>query len=151
MSFRVRPARVDDFDVIYEMAKLTGGGFTNLPPDRGTLTEKLIKSEKAFGREADEPGDDLEAVWAVPGVAPAGERAGGRPSGAVEAVRAAVEALAGVPVAAAPADVAVLLVLAERLRALAVCGLAELDASGACVAAGASSAAVSRTGTSTSA
>ena len=59
MSFRVRPARTDDFDAIYEMAKLTGGGFTNLPPDRGTLTEKLIKSEKAFGREADEPGNDL--------------------------------------------------------------------------------------------
>ena len=37
MTFRVRAARGDDFGAIYEMAKLTGGGFTNLPADRGTL------------------------------------------------------------------------------------------------------------------
>ena len=41
MSFRVRPASPADFDAIYEMAKLTGGGFTNLPPDRGALRAKL--------------------------------------------------------------------------------------------------------------
>ena len=34
MSFRVRPAGAQDFPAIYEMAKLTGGGFTNLPADR---------------------------------------------------------------------------------------------------------------------
>lgn len=59
MSFRVRPARNEDFDAIYEMAKLTGGGFTNLPPDRGTLVEKLIKSEAAFARQTDAPENDL--------------------------------------------------------------------------------------------
>ena len=59
MSFRVRPARNDDFEAIYEMAKLTGGGFTNLPPDRGTLVEKLLKSETAFSRVADAPENDL--------------------------------------------------------------------------------------------
>lgn len=59
MSFRVRPARTQDFDAIYEMAKLTGGGFTNLPPDRGTLVEKLLKSEAAFAREDDSPANDL--------------------------------------------------------------------------------------------
>jgi len=59
MSFRVRPARADDFDAIYEMAKLTGGGFTNLPPDRGTLVEKLLKSETAFGKQPDAPENDL--------------------------------------------------------------------------------------------
>ena len=59
MSFRIRPARNEDFQAIYEMAKLTGGGFTNLPPDRGALVDKLIRSEKAFGDERDEPGDDL--------------------------------------------------------------------------------------------
>ena len=32
MTFRIRPATNDDFQAIYEMAKLTGGGFTNLPP-----------------------------------------------------------------------------------------------------------------------
>jgi len=59
LSFRVRPARNDDFEAIYEMAKLTGGGFTNLPPDRGALVDKLIRSEKAFEAEASEPGDEL--------------------------------------------------------------------------------------------
>jgi arginine/ornithine N-succinyltransferase beta subunit len=29
VSYRVRPARGDDFDAIYEMALLTGGGFTH--------------------------------------------------------------------------------------------------------------------------
>jgi arginine N-succinyltransferase len=58
MTFRVRPARNDDFEAIYEMAKLTGGGFTNLPPDRGALVDKLARSADAFGREADlETGD----------------------------------------------------------------------------------------------
>ena len=50
MSFRVRPARGDDFNAIYEMAKLTGGGFTNLPPDRGTLVAKLARSDDSFAR-----------------------------------------------------------------------------------------------------
>ncbi|HEY0625607.1 MAG TPA: arginine N-succinyltransferase [Allosphingosinicella sp.] len=59
MSFRIRPARNDDFQAIYEMAKLTGGGFTNLPPDKGALVDKLIRSEHAFAKEADVQGDDL--------------------------------------------------------------------------------------------
>ena len=59
MTFRVRPAGNDDFQAIYEMAKLTGGGFTNLPPDRGALVEKLVRSEKSFATERDEPTDEL--------------------------------------------------------------------------------------------
>ncbi len=59
MSFRVRPANNDDFQAIYEMAKLTGGGFTNLPPDRGSLVDKLIRSEKGFQSEVEEPSDEL--------------------------------------------------------------------------------------------
>jgi arginine N-succinyltransferase len=55
----VRPAVNADFQAIYEMAKLTGGGFTNLPADKGTLVEKLIRSEKAFASQAEEPSDDL--------------------------------------------------------------------------------------------
>lgn len=58
MSFRVRPARAGDFDAIHEMAQLTGGGFTNLPPDKGTLVAKLSRSEAAFsGAEGDPDGD----------------------------------------------------------------------------------------------
>jgi arginine N-succinyltransferase len=59
VSFRVRPAGNDDFQAIYEMAKLTGGGFTNLPPDRGALVDKIIRSQQAFERDSTEPADDL--------------------------------------------------------------------------------------------
>jgi arginine N-succinyltransferase len=59
VSFRVRPVTSDDFQAVYEMAKLTGGGFTNLPPDRGALVEKLSRSEGAFARESDHQADDL--------------------------------------------------------------------------------------------
>jgi arginine N-succinyltransferase len=59
VSFRIRPARNDDFQALYEMAKLTGGGFTNLPADRGALVDKLIRSEKGFAAEVTEPGDEL--------------------------------------------------------------------------------------------
>lgn len=58
MSFRVRPAGPQDFEAIYEMAKLTGGGFTNLPADKGTLVEKLARSEDAFARTEDTQGND---------------------------------------------------------------------------------------------
>lgn len=59
MSFRVRPARGEDFGAIYEMAKLTGGGFTNLPADRATLVEKLALSDRSFSREGEEQAGDL--------------------------------------------------------------------------------------------
>jgi arginine N-succinyltransferase len=59
VSFRVRPVRKEDFDAVYEMAKLTGGGFTNLPPDRGVLVDKIIRSEHAFARDSGGPSDDL--------------------------------------------------------------------------------------------
>jgi arginine N-succinyltransferase len=59
VSFRVRPAGNDDFQAIYEMAKLTGGGFTNLPPDRGALVDKIVRSQKSFERAGDEPSDDM--------------------------------------------------------------------------------------------
>ena len=59
MSFRIRPARGEDFAAIYEMAKLTGGGFTNLPPDRATLVAKLARSEQSFTREEDSQEGDM--------------------------------------------------------------------------------------------
>jgi arginine N-succinyltransferase len=59
VTFRVRPASGDDFQAIYEMAKLTGGGFTNLPPDRGSLVDKLVRSERAFQNQVEEKRDDL--------------------------------------------------------------------------------------------
>ena len=59
MSFRVRPAKGEDFRAIYQMAKLTGGGFTNLPSDRGTLVAKLARSDGSFAREEDSQEADL--------------------------------------------------------------------------------------------
>ena len=59
MTYRVRPATSEDFRSIYQMAKLTGGGFTNLPPDRATLVAKLDRSEKSFEREEDSQRGDL--------------------------------------------------------------------------------------------
>ncbi len=59
MTFRVRPATCDDFRAIYQMAKLTGGGFTNLPADRVTLVEKLARSDRSFAREGDSQQADL--------------------------------------------------------------------------------------------
>lgn len=59
MSFVVRAARRDDVDQLYEMAKLTGGGFTNLPPDRAALNEKLARSEEAFAKTGGESANDL--------------------------------------------------------------------------------------------
>ena len=59
MSYRVRPASAEDYKAIYQMAKLTGGGFTNLPPDRQTLVAKLDRSEKSFSRKEDSQTGDL--------------------------------------------------------------------------------------------
>jgi arginine N-succinyltransferase len=59
MSYRVRAARGEDFDAIYDMAMLTGGGFTNLPADRGTIVEKLARSDRSFARTGDEQAGDL--------------------------------------------------------------------------------------------
>ena len=50
MTFRIRAARASDLQHLYEMAKLTGGGFTNLPPDRKALAAKLGRSDAAFAR-----------------------------------------------------------------------------------------------------
>lgn len=58
MSFVIRAARPDDLQALYEMAKLTGGGFTNLPPDRKSLLAKLERASTAFDRD----GADLPLV-----------------------------------------------------------------------------------------
>lgn len=58
MSFVIRAARDEDLQHLYEMAKLTGGGFTNLPPDRHALRAKLDRSREAFASTAPSPGAD---------------------------------------------------------------------------------------------
>ncbi len=59
MTFIIRPATTSDLQPIYEMAKRTGGGFTNLPPDKPALSAKLEKSDSAFARKEDELGNDM--------------------------------------------------------------------------------------------
>ncbi|MGB7409140.1 MAG: arginine N-succinyltransferase [Pontixanthobacter sp.] len=58
MSFRLRASRSEDLEPIYEMAKLTGGGFTNLPADRSALRDKLDRAAAGFARPDDELHDD---------------------------------------------------------------------------------------------
>ena len=59
MTFVIRAANMDDLQPIYEMAKRTGGGFTNLPPDKKALSAKLERSAAGFSRLDDEVADDL--------------------------------------------------------------------------------------------
>ena len=59
MTMRIRAARPGDFRALYDLAKLTGGGFTNLPAEKATLEAKLARSEEGFGRAGDTPSDDL--------------------------------------------------------------------------------------------
>ncbi|MDG5487449.1 arginine N-succinyltransferase [Sphingomonas sp. BGYR3] len=59
MSFVIRAATDRDLQPLYEMAKLTGGGFTNLPPDKPALRAKLERSAAAFARTDDALQDDL--------------------------------------------------------------------------------------------
>lgn len=59
MSHVIRAATASDLQALYEMAKLTGGGFTNLPADRNSLHAKLERSAEAFARDDDALADDL--------------------------------------------------------------------------------------------
>ena len=59
MTFRLRSAHPSDVESLYEMAKLTGGGFTNLPPDKQTLEDKLGRAAEGFARQGETQADDL--------------------------------------------------------------------------------------------
>ena len=59
MTCRIRAASTSDLRSFYDLAKLTGGGFTNLPAEKGTLEAKLARSDEGFNRAGENPGDDL--------------------------------------------------------------------------------------------
>src|SRR5262249_55556614 len=52
-------AQERDLEALYRMAKGTGGGFTNLPPDKPTLDAKLKRTAKSFARDSEEIANDL--------------------------------------------------------------------------------------------
>ncbi|AHB09945.1 arginine N-succinyltransferase [Zymomonas mobilis] len=53
MSYKIRPARAGDEQSLYALAQLTGGGFTNLPPDLKALEAKIVRSNEAFSETED--------------------------------------------------------------------------------------------------
>jgi arginine N-succinyltransferase len=59
MTWHVRPARADDLDALLAFAHLTGGGFTNLPPDRAALARRIERSIASFAAELTGPVDEL--------------------------------------------------------------------------------------------
>lgn len=50
----MRPSRLDDFDALMELAKLSGPGFTSLPDQKDILRGKLEHSKVAFGNKGNE-------------------------------------------------------------------------------------------------
>ncbi len=59
MTWHVRPARAGDLDALLDLAGLTGGGFTNLPPDRDALAARLARSDASFAADLDAPVDEM--------------------------------------------------------------------------------------------
>jgi arginine N-succinyltransferase len=59
MSWRVRPARTNDLNALLELARLSGGGMTNLPNDAETLKARLDWSADSFAKPVSEPQDEV--------------------------------------------------------------------------------------------
>ena len=54
-SYVMRPARLDDFDILMQLAEESGPGFTSLPVHEPIIRERLEKSEKAFAGKLPQP------------------------------------------------------------------------------------------------
>ena len=63
MTWFVRPAREDDLDALLELAKMTGGGFTNLPPNREALQRRLAWSTASYAKEVEAPDNELYMLF----------------------------------------------------------------------------------------
>lgn len=53
-TYRVRVARPEDTEALYQLALKTGGGFTNLPPNRDDIARRVNASAKALARDGAE-------------------------------------------------------------------------------------------------
>ncbi len=58
-EWRVRPARSGDLPAVLELARLTGGGFTNLPADEAALARRIAWSDASFARTEAAPHNEL--------------------------------------------------------------------------------------------
>ena len=58
-DWRVRPTKSTDLEALKALAGLTGGGFTNLPDDQGSLAARLARSDKSYAADLSEPHDEL--------------------------------------------------------------------------------------------
>lgn len=63
MSWSIRPARESDIDALLELARMTGGGFTNLPPDRDALARRIAWSVESFGKDLQVPDNELYMLF----------------------------------------------------------------------------------------
>jgi arginine N-succinyltransferase len=57
--WRVRPAHSSDLPAVVDLARLTGGGFTNLPADEAALARRLAWSDASFARTQTAPHNEL--------------------------------------------------------------------------------------------
>ena len=55
----LRPVRRDDFDAVFALAKLAGGGMTNLPHDETALRARIDLAVKSFAAGATAPGGEV--------------------------------------------------------------------------------------------
>ncbi|MEM6538063.1 MAG: arginine N-succinyltransferase [Pseudomonadota bacterium] len=55
----IRPVTLADLDQIHELARKTGGGMTNLPPDRDALAARIEQAIEGFSADAKEPGGEV--------------------------------------------------------------------------------------------
>jgi arginine N-succinyltransferase len=65
LDWFIRPARKDDLDAVLALAELTGGGFTNLPPNRESLARRLAWSAASFARPDGPPENELYLLLLV--------------------------------------------------------------------------------------
>ena len=63
MTWIVRPARASDIDALYELAMMTGGGFTNLPQNREALERRLAWSSESYAKPLQAPDDELYMLF----------------------------------------------------------------------------------------
>lgn len=55
----MRPVRAEDFDEILALAKQSGGGMTNLPPEAAALRPRIEFACESFAKNASEPGGEI--------------------------------------------------------------------------------------------